>query len=56
MKKCIKTLIIILGILALMFAEYRFIMRNLCPYVAEDAVYIELFGQIDAYDFEEWSE
>jgi len=56
MKKCIKVFIAILGILILIFAEYRFIMRNLCPYVAEDAIYIEFFEQIDAYDLEEWSE
>lgn len=56
MKKYIKILIAILGILTLMFAEYRFIVCNLKPYVAEDTIYIELFDQVDAYDFEEWSE
>lgn len=56
MKKCIKAFIIILGILILMFAEYRFIMCSLCPYVSEDAVYIEFFEQVDVYDLEEWSE
>lgn len=56
MKKCTKILIVILGILALLFVEYRFIMCNLKPYVAEDTIYIELFDQVDAYDFEEWSE
>jgi len=50
MKKYIKVLVIILGILILMFAEYRFIMLNLCPYVSEDTIYIELFDQVDAYD------
>ena len=50
-KKCIATFIIILGILAIMFAEYRYIMLNLCPCVGEDnTVYIEIFGQVDAYD------
>jgi hypothetical protein len=50
-KKCIATFIIILGILAIMFAEYRYIMLNLCPCVGEDnTIYIEIFGQVDAYD------
>lgn len=52
MKKCVKAFIVILGILVLIFAEYRFIMINLHPYVSEDAIYIEFFGQIDAYDKE----
>lgn len=52
MKKYIKTLMVIIGILALMLIEYRFIMCNLHPYVseAEDTIYIELFEQVDAYD------
>jgi hypothetical protein len=56
MKKYVKILIAILGILTLIFAEYRFIMCNLKPYVAEDTIYIELFDQVDVYDFEEWSD
>lgn len=45
-----KIIIIILAVIALMFAEYRFIMHNLCPYRGENGtVYIELFGQVDEY-------
>jgi hypothetical protein len=52
-KKCITIIIIILGILAIMLAEYRYIMLNLCPYIGEDnTVYIEMFGQVDIYDLE----
>lgn len=44
---------IIIGILIvfyLMFAEYRFIMWNLRPYITGDnLVYIELFGQYEEY-------
>ena len=45
-----KIIIIALAIITLMFAEYRFIMLNLCPYHGENGtVYIELFGQVDEY-------
>ena len=45
-----KTIIIILAIITLMFAEYRYIMLNLCPYRGENGtVYIELFGRVDEY-------
>ena len=45
-----KTIIIILAIAMLMFAEYRFIMLNLCPYRGENGtVYIEIFNQVDEY-------
>jgi hypothetical protein len=45
-----KIIIIILAILMLMFAEYRFIMHNLCPYRGENGtMYIEVFGQVDEY-------
>ena len=45
-----KIIIIILAVITLMFAEYRFIMLNLCPYRGENGtVYIELFGQVDEY-------
>jgi len=45
-----KKLICILAILILMFAEYRFIMRNIKPYYAEDGfLCIEFMGQTDAY-------
>lgn len=45
-----KTVIIIVAILALMFAEYRFIMTNLKPYYADDGyLCIEFMGQTDSY-------
>ena len=49
-KKIIAIVIGILFILSLMFAEYRYIMLNICPYLGENnAVYLEIFGQIDEY-------
>lgn len=45
-----KALIIIIAIAMLMFAEYRLIMLNLCPYLGDNGtVYIEIFGQVDEY-------
>ena len=45
-----KFIVILIAILVLMFAEYRYIMTNLCPYYAEDGyLYIEVFGQVDTY-------
>ena len=45
-----KAIIIILAIIMLMFAEYRFIMLNLCPYYGENnTIYVEIFGQVDEY-------
>lgn len=45
-----KALFIILAILVLMFAEYRYIMVNLKPYYADDGyLCIEFMGQTDAY-------
>ena len=45
-----KLIIILVAILVLMFAEYRFIMTNLTPYYAEDGyLYIEILGQVDTY-------
>lgn len=46
-----KKVIAIIALLAcLMFAEYRFIMHNLCPYRGDNGtVYIEIFGQVDEY-------
>ena len=40
----------IMFITTLMFAEYRYIMHNICPYLGENnTVYIEIFGQTDEY-------
>ena len=45
-----KFVVVLIAILVLMFAEYRFIMTNLCPYYAEDGyLCIEFMGQTDAY-------
>ncbi|MBQ3017400.1 MAG: hypothetical protein IJD89_00490 [Clostridia bacterium] len=45
-----KFIIALIAILILMFAEYRYIMTNLCPYYAEDGyLYIEVLGQVDTY-------
>lgn len=40
----------ILLIMSLMFAEYRFIMHNIRPYLGErNTVYIEMFGRMEEY-------
>lgn len=54
MKKIITVVIGILFALsimfAIMFAEYRYIMRNIKIYIGEDnTVYLEVFEQIDEY-------
>jgi hypothetical protein len=49
-KKIIGIIIGILFIISLMFAEYRYIMCNIHPYLGErNTVYLEIFGQIDEY-------
>lgn len=49
-QKVIKSIIGILIIFSLMFAEYRFIMWNQRPYICGDnLVYIEMFGQYEEY-------
>ena len=50
MKKIAKFVIIIMVLLSIMFAEYRFIMLNIKPYRGErGTVYLEVFGQVDEY-------
>ena len=45
-----KVIIIIAALLALMFAEYRYIMVHQRPfYDDEGALCIEIFGQVDSY-------
>ena len=45
-----KFIIAIFIIASIMYAEYRYIMLNLCPYQGDNGtVYIELFGQVDEY-------
>lgn len=41
---------IVAALVMLMYAEYRYIMVNLCPYYAEDgSLCIEFMGQVDSY-------
>ena len=57
MKKIAKFVIILVALLCIMFAEYRFIMCNITPYRGErGTVYLEFMGQIDEYYAEEWEE
>ena len=51
MKKKILTITIGALLLAgIMFAEYRYIMCNIKPYVGKgNDVYLEIFGQVDEY-------
>ena len=52
-KKIIKIILVILFIISLMFAEYRYIMHNIKLYIEENnIIYIEIFGQIDEYEAE----
>ena len=45
---------LVFTIFSLMFAEYRFIMHNIRPYLRENnTVYLEVFGQVDEYYAEE---
>lgn len=42
-------------LLSLLFMEYRFIMRNIHPYIGENnTVYIEFCGEIDEYYADDW--
>lgn len=53
-KKIIKIIAGLLVVFSLMFAEYRFIMHNIHPYLGENnTVYLEIFGQVDTYYAEE---
>jgi hypothetical protein len=52
-----KNIIAAILILMLMFAEYRFIMRNISPYLGDNGtVYLEIFEQVDEYYAEPASE
>lgn len=45
-----KAILVILILASVMYAEYRFIMNNLCPYKGDNGtVYIEFFGNVDKY-------
>ena len=50
MKKLGITVSIVVAIFTLMYAEYRYIMCNQCPYRGEGGtIYIEMFGRVDEY-------
>ena len=50
MKRSTKIIITIILALAMMFAEYRFIMHNIRPYKGYNGtVYLEIFGNVDEY-------
>ena len=50
MKKLIKFIIILVAVLCIMFAEYRYIMTHIKPYRGEGGtVYLEIFNQVDEY-------
>ena len=54
-KKAAITIFIIFSVLVLMYAEYVYIIHNLCPYTEnEGTVYIELFGRIDEYEADQF--
>lgn len=45
-----KIIIAILILASIMYAEYRFIMLNICPYLGDNGtVYLEIFEQVDEY-------
>ena len=45
-----KAIIAILILASIMYAEYRFIMCNICPYLGSNGtVYLEIFEQVDEY-------
>lgn len=55
MKKIAKFVIILVALLCIMFAEYRYIMTSIKPYVGKDnTVYLEVFDQVDEYHADEW--
>ena len=57
MKKIAKFIIILVVVLIIMFAEYRYIMTHIHPYRGEDGtVYLEVFDQVDEYYADEWEE
>lgn len=57
MKKIAKCIIILVAVLIIMFAEYRYIMTHIHPYRGEDGtVYLEIFDQVDEYYADEWED
>ena len=57
MKKIAKFVIILVAVLCIMFAEYRYIMLNIKPYRGNcGTVYLEIFNNVDEYYADEWEE
>lgn len=57
MKRLIKIALVIVVLLGIMFAEYRYIMTHIHPYRGEDGtVYLEIFDQVDEYDADDWED
>lgn len=57
MKKLVAITLIIVAMLGIMFAEYRYIMCNIKPYRGEGGtVYLEVFDHVDEYYADEWEE
>ena len=57
MKKLVAITLILVAMLGIMFAEYRYIMCNITPYRGDNGtVYLEVFNQVDEYYAEEWEE
>lgn len=52
-----KVIVILLMLATLMYAEYRYIMCNICPYNGDNGtVYLEIFDNVDEYYAEPASE
>lgn len=48
-----KLIVILVAIIVLMFAEYRYIMTHICPYYGDNGtLYLEFHGQVDSYCIE----
>jgi hypothetical protein len=57
MKKIAKFIIILVAVLCIMIAEYRYIMTHIRPYRGDNGtVYLEVFDQVDEYYAEDWEE
>lgn len=53
-RKIMAIIITFVAIIALMYAEYRYIMVNIHPYRGnENTIYLEIFDQVDEYYVEE---
>ena len=55
MKKFIKIALVLVVLLGIMFAEYRYIMTHIIPYRGEGGtVYLEIFDNVDEYYADKW--